>query len=247
MTPRLLTALCLAALAATAADRAQAQGGPEWQVTVQPYVWATGVSGTIRPTAASPTFSFNQSIGESLSIVDGAFALAVYARRERFVMLGDFWTVSTARGGIVPPGLPARAATGQTIVSLAAGYRAWSDQTAALDVYAGIRAFWLDGTVEVPAGTPVASRSVSFVDPIIGLRYDAQVAPRWSATLQADIGGFGVGSRFTAVGTGLLNYHVNDSLTLSGGVRLMNIAYDDGATKADITLAGPMLALAWRF
>ncbi|MFN6978428.1 MAG: hypothetical protein ACK4OP_09915, partial [Gemmobacter sp.] len=109
------------------------------------------------------------------------------------------------------------------------------------------RAFWLDGTVEVPAGTPVASRSVSFVDPIIGLRYGAQLAPRWSATLQADLGGFGVGSRLTAVGTGLLNYHVNDSLTLSGGVRLMNIAFDDGATKADITLAGPMLALSWRF
>lgn len=238
----------LAALAvALAAAPAAAQGTGDWRVTVQPYVWATGVSGTIRPTAGSPTFSFAQSIGESLSVVDGAFSMAVSAQRERLVILGDFSTVSTSRSGTVPPGLPARAATGTTTFTLAAGWQVHAEPGATVDVFAGFRAFWLGARVEVPPGATVADRSLNFVDPIIGARVITRLAPQWSAMLYADIGGFGVGSKFTVVASGMVNYHVNPNLTLSGGIRVMGVSYDDGNTKADVTMAGPILGVSWRF
>ena len=238
-----LAALAVALCAAPAA----AQGAGDWRVTVQPYVWATGVSGTIRPTAGAPTFAFSQSIGESLSTVDGAFSAAVSAQRDRFVILGDFSAVSTSRAGTVPPGLPARAGTSTTTFTLAAGWQVHAEPTATVDVFAGIRAFWLGARVEVPPGTTVADRSLNFVDPIVGARVITRLAPQWSAMLYADIGGFGAGSKLTVVASGMINYHVSPSFTLSGGIRVMALSYDDGNTKADVTLAGPILGVSWRF
>jgi hypothetical protein len=243
----MIRALAAAVLALAAAVPAAAQDTGEWRVTVQPYVWATGVSGTIRPTAAAPTFAFSQSIGESLSTVDGAFSAAVSAQRDRFVILGDFSTVSTSRRGTVPPGLPAHAATSTTTFTLAAGWQVHAEPSAAVDVFAGIRAFWLGARVEVPPGAPVAERSLAFVDPIVGARAVTRLAPQWSAMLHADVGGFGVGSRLTVVASGIVNYHVNANLTLSGGIRVMALSYDDGNTRADVTLAGPILGVSWRF
>lgn len=243
MRPAVLAAIALALPAAPAA----AQGAGDWRVTVQPYVWLNGISGTIRPTAAAPTFAFSQSIGESLSIVDGAFSAAVSAQRERFVILGDFSTVSTSRVGTVPPGVPARAGTSTTTFTLAAGWQIHAEPTAAVDVFAGIRAFWLGARVEVPPGTTVADRSLSFVDPIVGARVVTRLAPQWSAMLYADVGGFGVGSKLTVVASGMVNYHVNPDLTLSGGLRVMSLSYDDGNTKADVTMAGPIVGISWRF
>lgn len=246
MTRRILApalALALAALVQPAA----AQGADDWRVTVQPYVWLKGMSGMIRPTAGSPTFAFSQSIGDSLSAVDGAFMASVAAQRGQFLVLGDFQWAAASRNGTVPPGIPARGAADTTTLTLAAGWQVHAEPGAAVDVFAGFRAFWLGARVEVPPGAPVADRSLSFVDPILGARVVTRLAPQWSAMLHADVGGFGVGSKFTVVASGMVNYHVNPNLTVSGGIRVMSLSYDDGNTKADVTMAGPMLGISWRF
>lgn len=243
MTRRILAAIALAALAQPAA----AQGADDWRVTVQPYVWLKGMSGTIRPTAAAPTISFSQSIGDSLSAVDGAFMASVSAQRGKFLVLGDFQWAAASRAGTVPPGIPARGAVDTTTLTLAAGWQVHAEPGAAVDVFAGFRAFWLGARAEVPPGTTVADRSLSFVDPIVGARVVTRLAPQWSAMLYADVGGFGVGSQFTVVAAGMVNYHVTERLTVSGGIRVMGLNYDDGNTKANVTMAGPILGVSWRF
>ncbi|MEO9782231.1 MAG: hypothetical protein ABJH07_10310 [Sedimentitalea sp.] len=42
------------------------------------------------------------------------------------------------------------------------------------------------------------------------------------------------------------NYQVNDNLFLSAGYRRLDLDYEDGGTKIDWTMVGPMLELTWR-
>ncbi|MFN4160227.1 MAG: hypothetical protein ACK4GO_17815 [Gemmobacter sp.] len=219
---------------------------PAWQVQVRPYVWATGLSGRVRPIAGAPTVSFSKSFSDSLKDLDAAFFLSASAERGRFVIHGDVGRVVSSRRGSVAGLLPARGGTSQTVLTLAAGYKAVVGPTYSVDVFAGVRAFWLTADVNV-AGVVSTSPQRSIVDPLVGLRANAMLAPRLSGTLYADVGGFGVGTKSTVVLSGLLNYQVNERMTVSGGYRHMKIDYDKGGTLADVTLGGPLLGVSWRF
>ncbi|QYK43414.1 MAG: hypothetical protein KF887_03195 [Paracoccaceae bacterium] len=226
---------------------AQPAPAPKWQVQVMPYVWASGMTGSIRPFTGAPTVSFSKSFSDTLEDLDAAFFLSASAQRDRWVLLGDFSRVVTSRAGTVPGGLPAEGGLKQTTLTLAGGYKAVVGPTYSVDVFAGFRAFWLGADVTVAGGAVSASPRRNFVDPIIGLRASAMLAPRWSGMLYADVGGFGVGTESTVVLSGLLNYHVSERVTVSGGYRTMWIDYDDRGTLADVTLGGPILGVSWRF
>lgn len=83
MTRTLLAALAAATLAAAPA------GAEEWNVQVTPYVWASGFGGDVTPFSGAPTLFFDKSFSEVMEDVDAAFFLAAYARKDRFVLLGD--------------------------------------------------------------------------------------------------------------------------------------------------------------
>lgn len=219
----------------------------KWDVQLMPYVWASGMGGTIRPTAGSPTLSFSKSFKDTLEDLDAAFFLSGAAQRGRFVVLGDFSRVVTSRAGTVAGGVPASGGIKQTTLTLAAGYKVAQGPRSSVDVFGGFRAFWLDAEVQVAGGAFAASPRRSFVDPIIGIRASALLAPKWSGVLYADVGGFGVGTESTVVVSGLLNYHINQRTTLTGGYRAMWIDYDDKGTLADVMIGGPILGLSFRF
>src|SRR5262249_57600243 len=99
----------------------------------------------------------------------------------------------------------------------------------ALDLYAGGRAWWqhadLDlaavGTVNffdltfTRAGVLTASKSVSWVDPLVGVRLRHQLAPGWNFALSGDVGGFGAGSKFSWQALAALDYEFCRTKTLS--------------------------------
>ena len=81
----------------------------------------------------------------------------------------------------------------------------------AIDVFGGGRGWWqkadaslaLSGTVNFgdltrnADGTLSASKSVGWVDPLVGLRLRHQFAPGLNFVVSGDVGGFGVGSKFS--------------------------------------------------
>jgi hypothetical protein len=232
----------LPALAQTSRPAADAP----WQVTVMPYLWASGMSGKVRPFTGAPTLSLNKSFSDILEDLDFAFFLSFAAERDRLVVLGDVSRVVTSRDGLLPGGVPAEGRTKQTTLTLAGGQRVLAEPTRAVDVFAGLRAVRLEADVKVLGGALSASPTRSFVDPLIGARGLLALSPVWSASLYADVGGFGLGSDLSAVGFALLNYRWNDRVTLSGGWRGMHLDYDDKGTLADVTISGPMFSVAWQ-
>src|SRR5262249_15967757 len=87
----------------------------------------------------------------------------------------------------------------------------------ALDRYAGGRAWWQRGEVDLAvsgtvnvfdltfsrAGVVSAEKSVSWFDPLVGARIRHQFAPTWNFALSGDVGGVCLGSKFSWQGLGV--------------------------------------------
>ncbi|RWR34451.1 hypothetical protein D2T29_02585 [Sinirhodobacter populi] len=239
--------LLAAAAALTIATALPAAAQDGWTGQITPYAWASGLGGKLTPFGGAPTLSLDKSFSEVMEDLDGAFFLSGYARRNRFVVLGDFSYSSSSKDGRIPPGSPANGKLSQRSLTLAAGYRAISDDGMSLDVLAGARAWNVKSTISVAGGAAQASPGKDFVDPIVALRANIALAPRWSAIFYADAGGFGAGSDRTFQIVATANYQVNDNLYVSAGYRQLNVDYRSGGTRMDVTMAGPLLGVTWRF
>ena len=117
----------------------------------------------------------------------------------------------------------------------------------AIDVFAGGRAWWqradlnlaVSGSVNVfdlsrsADGTLTASKTVSWVDPLVGLRLRHQFAPGWNFVASGDVGGFGVGSKISWQALAVLNYDigVHNGVIWSGavGYKALYVDYSQGS------------------
>jgi hypothetical protein len=230
-----------------APEPAAAAPAPQWRFSLLPYYWASGLNGTIRPYSSAPTLKLDSSISDTLDSRDSALFLGFGAERGRFVVIGDINRIVSTQSGTIAGGIPAEGELDQLSLTLAAGYRAILHPTGYVDVFGGIRAYDFSVDLSAAGGAITASESISFVDPIVGARVVQAFSPRLSVALAGDIGGFGVGNEFAALLTGLVNYRITDSTTISGGWRQMWIDYDDGSTVVDVSVGGPMIGVGFRF
>lgn len=239
----MIRSLTLAGLLAAAAP-ASAQ---DWSAQLTPYVWATGLGGQLTPRAGGPSLSFDRSFSEVMEDSDAAFFLSGFARRDRLVVMGDLSWSSSSRDGHLGNGLPAEGELTQRSLTLAAGYRALQDRDRTLDLLVGMRAWRVEADVSVANGVVRASHTENFIDPILAARAHFTLAPRWSALIYLDCGGFGVGSENTSQVVTTVNYQVNDRLFISGGYRRLDMDYRSGGTRLDVVMQGPLLGVTWTF
>jgi hypothetical protein len=241
----------LALLAVVCAAPAVAQDDPaasgRWTGHVTPYVWGSGVSGRLTPFAGAPTVAFEASLGEVLEDTDAAFFMAAYARRDRFVLFGDYSASDSSKQGELAPGVDAEGRLRQSSLTLAAGWRVFEDQRAAVDVMGGFRHWSLRAAVDVPAVGLSRSPEQTFTDPLLAMRANVPLSPRWSLIAYADVGCFGGGSEHTHQWLLSANYLHGERWAFSLGLRQFAVDYRDGGTRVDVTLSGPMLGASWRF
>jgi hypothetical protein len=162
------------------------------------------------------------------------------------------------------------------IAELAAAYEVgrWNSLFApgtesALDLYGGARIWWqhadaelqLSGTLNAAgltltgSRTLSAARSVSWVDPVIGMRFRHQINRNLALIASGDIGGFGAGSEFSWQVIGALNYEFlqRNNVTWSGmvGYKALSVDYSQGSGltryEFDMVMHGPIVGLTARF
>ncbi|MFM7348983.1 MAG: hypothetical protein ACKO01_05775 [Erythrobacter sp.] len=249
---RLVSWLAIGALTASATplaaqDGAAQEGEPTKTAQVTVYGWMAGATGAFRPFAGAPTLAFDNSFGEVLEDLDAAFFANALVRRDRIVATADVSYAALSREGRVPPGIPASGKVSQLAITALAGARVEDGPGLSVDLLAGARLWNLDGKVSVPLAGVATAPGKTFVDPVIATRINAQVAPRVSALLQGDIGGFGVGSDFTYQVTGTLNYRLSDRFFLSAGWRHLHLDYADDGTRFEGSQTGPIIGITHRF
>lgn len=139
----------------------------------------------------------------------------------------------------------------------------------ALDVIGGGRLWWMqtDASLAI-AGTAnigdlsvsgsraiAASGSVTWVDPLVGLRLRHQFTPGLKLTVSGDIGGFGVSSKFSWQTLAAVNYdfYKSKNVVWSGmlGYRALYVDYTKGSGNSrfeyDMTMHGPILGITANF
>jgi len=120
--------------------------------------------------------------------------------------------------------------------------------------YAGVR--WYHVGVEANLVGPNAQVRVldedeDWLDPLVGGRARCTFSRRWTVFLEADVGGFGVGSDLAWHVAGGAEWRLTRWLALQGGWNGLDVDYSSGSGDDrfvfDLTLSGPFVALVFLF
>lgn len=118
------------------------------------------------------------------------------------------------------------------------------------EVYAGARSFDLTASID-PSRLPGVSATQDFVDPLIGGRIKWDPCSKWSFDLEADIGGFGVGSDFSWSARAAAEYSFNRVFSMELGMKVLDIDYTNGSGASlfvwDVTMWGPYVLFRFAF
>ncbi|MGE3867912.1 MAG: hypothetical protein AB7F51_00200 [Pseudorhodoplanes sp.] len=138
----------------------------------------------------------------------------------------------------------------------------------AVDLYGGGRFWWqqveaefaISGTLniadlKISRGRAVASSgSITWIDPVVGGRIRHQFAPGHDFVLSGDVGGFGVGSKFSWQTVAAYNFDFPMlGRTWNGmiGYRALSVDYSRGAGNTlyeyDMLMHGPVMGVNLRF
>jgi opacity protein-like surface antigen len=240
-----------AALVGLAAGPSAAQPA-ETQLSLTPYLWIAGVSGTLGTNSETlPDASVGADFGDIFSNLSAIpVMLAAEIRRGRFGLMADLVAISVEADANTPGPVFSGGETRLrgVIGSVLATWRVAETERGQLDIGVGLRGFGLSTRFTVEAGLLPGrqfERDANWVNPIVGLRYRHDLGAGWATTLYGDIGGGGGDLTWQAMAT--IDYRLGDRTTLRAGYRWLSFERESGALSQDIGLGGPILGASFRF
>ncbi|WP_087864631.1 hypothetical protein, partial [Comamonas thiooxydans] len=159
-------ALAVSLLAGTPAWAQDKTAADAWRFQLTPYVWMTGLDGSVRPFRGAPTVSVNKSFSDILEDLDAAAFVNGTARKGQYVLQGDFSYAATSDKAALPLGLSANAKIRQTSLTMTGGHNWMLSPQSSVDLMAGLRLWQIKAEVSVP-GVGSAQSNTSFVDPVV--------------------------------------------------------------------------------
>lgn len=260
-------------------DPAMAPSG--WNFRFVPYGWLISMNGnqSVRGRSAKVDASFLDIVENSDTLV--ALMGDFEARHGPFALYGDLvWTKVGVEGGSLRTRTPAPGVTTtvgrslgldieMAVLEVGTSYEVARSGALAFDILAGAR-YWhqeadlsfevtrtIDiGDLERVGGRAIArSRSIDWLDPILGARIRYAVTAGHNLFLRGDIGGFGVGSNFSWQAAGGYGFDVGtyQGITFSGviGYRALYVDYVQAEGRQryefDMLQHGPILGISARF
>ncbi len=240
--------LILGVIAASPAA-AQAPASDSWKITVAPYLFGAGMTGTtaIKGQELTVDASFSD-IFDHLKF--GAMGLVV-ARKGNWGVGGDAIWMSLGADGTSPgPG----AITGSAELKQGAfAFYGLRRLAPVADLMFGARVNTVQGDLRFNGpGQRSASGTKAWVDPLVGVQlHTPETGKRWHAQVYTEIGGFGAGSDLTWQVFPTFGVNLAKWFALDFGYRWMSIDYTsgDGATlfKYDVLMQGPVLGFVFKF
>jgi hypothetical protein len=249
------SAVLLAALPATAGTTIATLDEPQmtvttdsgWRVSTSMYVWTTRLDGDI--TVHGNTAPVDIDFTDIFDNLDFCFMGLVEVGKGRWSFMTDLFYAKLS------PSNSTRLATFDTeieqfIGNFAVFYRAYEDERSRIDIYGGARVNWMETDLDVRfrnGATLSTSGSKTWVDPIIGVRFNHDFTDKLFVRAVADVGGFNVSSDLTWQAMVALGYHLNDKVSVALGYRAIYTDYTSGDITYDVTSHGLLLGLNYRF
>ena len=247
-----LSAMCLAGLPAMAGTTVTAiQPAPAaspWSCRVSIYGWVEALNGDagIRGFDVPVNITFS----EILQNLDFAFMGALEIKRGRWGFLADinYATIGDDLSG--PRNTSLDVTLNQFLGNFLVSYEALKTDTMEFDVYAGARVNYMK--LELDFRGPLGhehdrSGSESWVDPVIGARFQADLGHNFFFRAVGDIGGFGAASDFTWQAMAGFGYSFHEHGSLLLAYRAIGTDYTNGGFTYDVTTHGPVIGYEFKF
>jgi hypothetical protein len=209
---------------------AQAKGA--WSFVVEPYLLLSSIDGDAgvgRVTGVEVAVDF----GDILEDLEAGFMIVLEAHHVSgwgiMIDYGFMDLGSDKLGGIVS------ADTHQGILEVLIAKR-FDIASGYFEILGGARRW--DNEVDVVVdpdilpGTISTSIDEDWVDPVVGVRYTRPISEKWQVVLRGGVGGFSVGSDFTALAAGGILYSFTETFSLDLQYKALWVDYETG-TKGD--------------
>jgi len=241
----LIIAASLAAFAAPPAASAQ-----EWEYSVSPYMWLSGLSGKIAVSSSLPTAEVDLSFGDIFDELQIGLMSSFEARKGRLSLLGNFIYADTGAGASVSDSAvnTVHIDSETLMLGAAAAYRVSASDRSSVDVLGGVRMLSTDTNIELTFDDSTAvdgGSDATWADAIIGVRGQTAVSPHWSLIGYADIGaGY---SDYTYQVYAGASFRTTEHWTLDFGYRYFDVDYDDDGFIYDVAQDGLQLGGTYHF
>jgi len=245
----LLALVSFSFLVAPSSARAQGAASDSWKITVAPYVFGSGMTGTTA--IAGQELDVDMSFGDILSNLQfGAMGLVV-ARKGNWGIGGDAIWMSLGANATAPGPV---GVTGSVDFNEGAfSFYGLRRLNPIADLTFGGRIDTLQGTLRINGlNQRTIDGSKTWFDPVVGVMLHTPAGgSRWHAQVLAEIGGFGVGSTFTWQLFPTVGVDLSKRSSLEFGYRLLDIDYSSGEGltlfKYDVLAHGPVVGFAFKF
>ncbi len=224
--------------------------GDGWWFRAAPYGWVTAVDGDV--SVGSLTAPVDISLSDILESVDMTFMGVFEVGYDRWSLGVDVVYAKLSQdldgGGRVFDSF--RFEQKQWFVTPALSYRLIDTGSYIMAVYAGARITTMDVDLTgrfARGGETKVSADSSWVDPVVGIRGQADFGDRWFFRYTADIGGFGTSSELTWNAFGGFGYNIGDTIGLIAGYRGLGIDYSQDEFALEVISHGPVIGLEVRF
>jgi len=247
-------ALLLTGLAgeACAADVALPPDESDWVFTGAAYLWGAGINGEAGLFGFPPQ-DVNLSLADVVEKLDGAVMVAGQLRNGAFSVGVDVAYVNLSDNVTTPFGIAARdvdISTKTFMGTAVLGYSVIDSGTANLDLVAGGRLWSASTDFDFNGGLlngTHAGDEATWLDPVVGAKFSAEITDRAYLAGWGLVGGFGVGSDMMWDVMGGIGYNITDSFSLFGGYRALSVDYSHDGFVYYVVQQGPVIAGAFRF
>ena len=224
--------------------------GTGWHVRTALYGWATALDGDV--TLYGNNVPMDLGFDDIFDKIDFAFMGVVEVGRGKWSVLTDLFyadlSVDNTKGN-----LEFDVELKQFIGNFIVAYNVVDEPCRRFDVFGGARVNSMETDINITrtglvrATTFNGSASETWVDPIIGVRYQQGLSERFFFRAVGDIGGFGVSSDLTWQALAGLGYHINEDASVVLGYRGIGTDYEDGNFGYDVISHGVLLGLEYSF
>ncbi len=231
----------------------------EWRFEVTPYLWATGINGTMNLDNGLAK-SADYSSSNVISNLKSGGMISAEAHKGKWGVMGDVISATLQKSGSVPVVTPAGApltvgdkiTLQQTVLTGAATYTITSNKDAYVDALLGARAIYVTATlnaylVDAPEKASI-SKTTSTVDPIVGAKGRYRIADSsWYIPFYGDIGSGGGTTNLTWQAMAGIGKTFNDLVDASLTYRALYYDMKAGGVLQKTTMQGPQVAVTFKF
>ena len=201
-----------------------------WQFSVAPYLYASGISGTVG--ARGRTIGINASFGDVWKKLDVPLMVVTEARNRRFFSLTDLVWVKLSDERDTPGEVYSTRKIGVNLFAFdpEVGYRLVEGRKSTFDVLGGVSIWSVETNINVTTGRlpgfDVSMRK-TWASPVVGVRGNYDLTSKFFVSGRFEIGGAGIGADLATKFYGGVGYRLSRSTALAGGYRLLQVDYDD--------------------